>query len=146
MNSCMASKLCTYNVDSDTEVKDVLKLSISIDSSTYVELTFENISKKELLISNPSCYINQLIKIIANKNTLSKVVKIKPTIGCATKMISLKPGQRKTFKSDFKLSFLYQLDTHVEYEIKLTYIGGVINFESNTVPGDISARHEFKLE
>ena len=141
LNSCSV-KMITNTI----ELKDQIILSLILNNDNSVELIFKNNSKNELKLSDPKCYINSLIQITGVDGKIDQILKIKPDISCAEKMITLLAGQERSFLFSYRLTKLFELNEGKEYEISLKYVGGIINSEGIALKGLVNCERTFMIK
>lgn len=125
------------------EVRNGLQIKIHVDDETKLELSIRNSSNRELRISDPECYINSKLEIFGKEGNIQMAMKVKPDISCVENSIVLGAGTEKRFSYPYRLSDLFQLDSGTEYEIHLSYKGGISSSDGIVRVGDASTRLKF---
>lgn len=124
---CSKKIVHTNNV----EMTNKLRINIILDDETNMELSIKNNSEKELQFSDSKC---------------RQALKITPDINCVKNIIVLDAGKEEKFNYPYRLNELFQLESDTEYEILLSYKGGIMTSEGKVLEGDVSTRQKFAVQ
>lgn len=125
---------------------DELDMYLSLERDYSLKIIFKNSSGIDLRLSDPKCYVNSRIEIRRGQERIEQSLKVKPDVECAETLVNLKSGEKKSFLLPYRINDMFQLDKNVEYDIHITYIGGITNSEGKPFQSELQGNLTFEIE